>query len=116
MFPLKENIIIALNIKQSAKNITVTSALLWLWLPKTFDAEIAEHLILVLSHVNSRDSRASRAKVRPTEKGSPTLLLSFSFGKSVFSGIHIVGILRIRRRQKEIEERKDLHNTRKLRK
>lgn len=58
MFPLKENIIIALNIKQSAKNITLISTLSWLWLPKIFSAEIAECLILVLSPVDWRDSRA----------------------------------------------------------
>lgn len=43
-----------------------------------------------------------------TEKGSSIVLFSLSFGKSVFSGVHFVGILRIRGRQKEIEERKDL--------
>lgn len=51
-----------------------------------------------------------------TEKGSPILLFPFSIGKSVFSGIHIVGILRIRRRQKDIEERIGIQNTGKLRK
>jgi len=41
------------------------------------------------------------------EKGTSVVLLSLSFGKSVFSGVQVEGFLEVKRKHKEIEQRED---------
>jgi len=48
---------------------------------------------------------AGPAMVR--EKGTSVVLLSLSFGKSVFSGVQVEGFLEVKRKHKEIEQRED---------